>query len=179
MLTITVPGDEYFDDETQRFVTVGDTTLELEHSLASISKWESMWEKPFLGKAQKTTEETLSYVQIMAGEVDVSELLPKLSEENVAQINDYIVSKQSATWFSDAPGAKQSNEIITSEIIYYWMVSLNVPFECQHWHLNRLLTLIRVINQKNTPAKKMTPAERNAMAQRLNAERRARLKSNG
>ena len=180
MLMIVVPGVEMFDDRSQEFVTRGDVTLELEHSLVSLSKWESKHEKPFLGKGEKTTEEVLDYVKFMTLTPNVpEEVFPKLSEGNVTEINNYIEAKMSATWFSEPPGAPRSRDVITAELIYYWMVEFKIPFECENWHLNRLFTLIRVCNIKQSKPQKMSRSEATARQRELNAQRRAQLGTKG
>lgn len=184
MLTITVTLSEFFDEETSRFLQGETTTLELEHSLASLSKWESIHEKPFMTNDDKTSEEILSYIKVMTTTSNVPpEVFLHLSEKNIQEINQYINSKQSATWFRDMPNQAPNREIITAEIIYYWMTSLNVPLECERWHLAKLLTLIKVINEKNKPQKtKMGRSERSQMLadrQRLNAQRRAQMGTTG
>lgn len=179
MLTIVVPGVEMFDDTTQEFTTHGDVTIELEHSLVSLSKWESEFEKPFLGDSDKTTEEVLGYIKAMTLTPEVpEETFSKLSEENLASINEYIGAKMTATtiYEADSPPSRQT---ITSELIYYWMIALQIPFECETWHLNRLFMLIRVCNIKSAKPKKMTRAEAAARQRELNAQRRAKLGSKG
>lgn len=180
MLTIVVPGVEHFDERSQEFVTLNDVTLELEHSLVSLSKWESIYEKPFLGKAEKTTEETLGYIKTMTLTPNVpDQVYGRLSETNILEINGYLDAKMTATWFNDPPGAPQSRDVITSELIYYWMVTFQIPFECEHWHLNRLFTLIRVCNIKSAKPKKMSRSEAAARQRELNAQRRAQLGTKG
>lgn len=177
MLTITIPAKDYFNDATSEFVTVPEVQLEMEHSLVSLSKWESEFEKPFLGPDEKTTEETFGYIKAMLLTPDVSsEVLDRITNENMMDIQAYIGKKMSATWFSEIPGATRNREIITAEIIYYWMTALTIPFECETWHINRLFTLIKVTNQKNSPAKKMP---RNEAAQRMRELNEKRLAESG
>lgn len=180
MLTITVPGIEFFDDMNQVFINSDDFVIDLEHSLVSLSKWESIYEKPFLSSEDKTTDETMGYIRAMVLTSNLPEgVLDRLSNENMKDINAYIEAKRSATWFSDDPNAPRSREIITSELIYYWMVAFTIPLECEHWHLNRLFTLIKVCNMKNSKPK---PMSRNDIATRnreLNARRRAQLGTTG
>lgn len=181
MLKLTIKGEEHFDDEKNEFLSPVLGVLELEHSLVSLSKWESFWEKPFLGKEEKTDEQALWYVNAMVITPDFDpNLLNYLSVENFDQINKYIDAKMTATWFGDT-NSKPSSEVITAEVIYYWMIALNVPPEYQHWHLNRLLTLIKVINAKNQPEEKKKPVTQDQLAERrrLNAERRAQGQSKG
>jgi hypothetical protein len=181
MLTITVPGIESYDEKLDQFVSIGDVTLELEHSLVSLSKWESKFEKPFLGKSEKTTEEVLDYIRCMVLTPNApEEFLQKLSKENLEAVNAYIDRKMTATWFSEAPGApKTSREVITAELIYYWMTVFHIPFECETWHLNRLFTLIRICNLKQEKPKKMSRGEIAARNRELNAQRRAQLGTKG
>lgn len=179
MLRITVPGVEHFDEASQEFITLGDVILELEHSLVSLSKWESKFEKPFLGKDDKTTEEIIGYVKAMTLIEVPDDVFQKLSIENITAINDYIDAKMTATWFNEPPGAPRSRDIITAEVIYYWMITFQIPFECENWHLNRLFTLIRVCNIKQSKPKKMSRAEIGARNRELNAQRKAQLGTRG
>jgi len=179
MLKISVPLAEGFDEATKQFVDTETYALELEHSLASLSKWESREEKAFLGKEEKTNEQVLRYIKDMTLTSDVPwEIYLRLSPENIQQINAYINAKQTATWFNDQR-TRPSREIITAELIYYWMVSLQIPFECQYWHLNRLITLVRVCNEKNQPSKKMSRSDAARRQRELNAQRRANMGTRG
>lgn len=178
MLKIFIEGGERFDPVTNEFRTVKDTYLQLEHSLVSISKWEAKWHKPFLGKDDKTAEEIIDYVKCMTITQNVDpEIYNHLTQAIMNEISEYIADPMTATWFSKDPekkgASKTSNETITSELIYYWMIALQVPVEFQKWHLNRLLTLIRVCNIKNQPPKKMSKAESLARSHSINAARRA------
>lgn len=180
MLEITIPAIEYYDSEKDEFVSPvkKPVTLRLEHSLVSLQKWESKWHKPFLGDEEKTKEETLDYVRFMCTtpniDPDIYEYIP-MSE--MKRISDYISDPMTATWFNESksqgirPGKK---EVITAEIVYYWMVALGIPSEYRKWHLNQLLTLIRVINIKNTPPKKRSKKDTLAEYSRINAARRAK-----
>ena len=180
MLTIVVLGVEMFDDESQEFTTKDDVTLELEHSLVSLSKWESRHEKPFLGKTEKTSDEVLDYIKCMVLTPNVpDQVFSKFSEENFTEINDYIEARMTATWFNEVPGAPKSRDVITAELVYYWMVVFQIPFECETWHLNRLFTLIRICNVKQSKPKKMSRSEIAARNRELNAQRRAQLGTSG
>lgn len=181
MLQITIPETELWDERKQEFSYIKGTTLSLEHSLVSLSKWESKYHKPFLSKEDKTNEETLYYIKCMTitQNVDPNVYLA-LTNAQYIEINNYIGDSMTRTWFGEDKTAKKGREEqITSELIYYWMIALQIPFECQKWHLNRLLTLIRVCNIKNQPEKKMSPQDIRARNAALNAERKARLHTKG
>lgn len=180
MLKITIPEGELFNEETQEFLTCKEQTIQLEHSLVSLSKWESKWHKPFLGKEEKTFEETIDYVRCMTITQNVDPNVYKfLSNDNIKEINDYIGDPMTATTFNEIKGGSKSREIITSEVLYYDMIALNIPFECQKWHLNRLMTLIKVCDIKSQPPKKMSRRELMNRNAALNAARRKQLNSKG
>jgi hypothetical protein len=180
MLRITIPEAEYFDERTQTFITTKEQTLMLEHSLVSISKWESKWEKPFLSKDKKTTRETVDYIRCMTltQNVDPNVYLA-VNDDIVEQVSRYIDAPMTATWFNEDNNKRGgSGEVVTSEVIYYWMIALNIPPEYQKWHLNRLLTLIRVCNAKNNP-KKMSKKDIFAQNRALNAARKKQSQKKG
>lgn len=181
MLQLDIPSSEYFDEATSRFIRTPSYTINLEHSLFTVAQWEAKWKKPFLSKTEHTSEETLDYVRFMSLDPSTpEEAFSRIGNAELTQIIEFINSPQTATEFKEIPGQKKtSRNIITSEIIYNWMVGLQIPFEAEHWHLNRLVTLIRVIDNKNAPKKKMSQADIRAEQSRLNAERRARFGSNG
>lgn len=182
MLKIEIKGREYWDEKREEFIKTKDTVLQLEHSLVSISKWESKWHKPFLGKQEKTVEEIIDYIRCMTLTQNVNQEVYSLITNDVfKQITDYIDDSMTATWFSKTEKKKPNREIITSEIIYYWMIALNIPFECQKWHLNRLLTLIQVCNIKNEPPSKKRPSSRQIGREQaaINAARRKALHTKG
>lgn len=180
MLTIVVGAVEMFDSATQEFVDQGGSVLQLEHSLVSLSKWESAHETPFLSGKDKTPEEILEYVKCMELTQKVpAEIFNELSETNFLAINRYIEAKMTATWFAEQPGAPKSQEIVTAELIYYWMTVFNIPFECETWHLNRLFTLIRVCNLKQAKPEKMSRSDVAMRNRELNAQRKAQLGTKG
>lgn len=180
MLKITVPSTELWDEESERFIKVKEQTLQLEHSLVSLSKWESRWCKAFLSSKDKTNEEVLDYIKCMTLTQNVNPLVYMcLTNKNYADVNKYIDSPMTATRFSEDGSKKKNNEIVTSELIYCWMIALNIPLECQKWHLNRLMTLIRVCSIKNQPPKKKSKSEIMRSNAALNAARRKKYNSKG
>jgi len=179
VLKLTILVAESFDESKEEFIQ-HTVDVELEHSLVSLSKWESEFEKPFLTAKDKTSEEALAYVRAMCITPNVPpEIFYKLSQKNVDDINSYVNAKMTATWFNENTNQRPGRETITAELIYYWMSKLSVPFECQEWHLNRLLTLIRVCNVKEAPQKKMGKREAMQQQRSLNAQRRAQYGSTG
>lgn len=181
MLQVIVQiSPEMWDEKNEVFVDPKTVTLQLEHSLVSISKWESKWHKPFLSKDEKTYDETIDYIKCMTLTQNVKpDVYNHLSNDNVIEINSYIGDSMTATTFGKDRGGPPNREIITSEVIYYWMIALNIPFECQKWHLNRLLTLIRVCNIKNNPGKKLSRRETLSKFDAINAANRKRFHTKG
>ena len=180
MLTLTIPGIEIFDDELEEFRTEGDFELQLEHSLLSLSKWESKYKKPFLTSETKTSEELFDYflMMIITPEVPV-DVFERMNQKHINEIQAYIEGSRSATWFRENPHQKKSNEIITSELIYYWMTACSIPFECETWDLSRLFALIRVCIAKQSKPEKMSKAEIAARNRELNAQRRKQYGTSG
>jgi hypothetical protein len=180
MLTITVGAADVYNDETETFSSHGGTELQLEHSLVSLSKWESTHEKPFLDSKDKTPEEVLDYIRCMILPPNPpGEILRELSKENFEEINAYIDRKMTATWFSEIQPKTRNREVVTSELVYYWMTVFHIPFECETWHLNRLFTLIRICNIKQDKPKKMSRGEVARRNRELNEQRKAQLGTKG
>ena len=180
MLNVFIPEREYYDGVTETFITTPARSLVLEHSLVAISKWESKWMKPFLGKNSKTNEEIYDYIRCMIIGDDCDMFtLRNMPQTELDKITNYIQSSSTATTITQSKDSKPSREIITSELIYYWMVAFNIPFECQHWHLNRLLTLVNICNIKNSPPKKQSPRETLSRNAALNAARKKAMKTSG
>ena len=182
MLSITISGERRWDEEKEEFLpAMKDYTLQLEHSLLSIAKWESIYHKPFLS-TEKNLDMIKDYAKCMTINNVPDWVYERLSADNIDSITKYIEDNMTATWFSDQQPAhkngKMNGEVITAEIVYYWMIQMNIPVEFQKWHLNRLLTLIRVISIKNDPKgnkTKMTNADRKA----LNELRKAKYHTRG
>ncbi|MDD3288114.1 MAG: hypothetical protein PHX43_03815 [Alphaproteobacteria bacterium] len=180
MLRITAPETEQYDEKSGEFVIFKAQPLQLEHSLVSLSKWESKWKKPFLGKGEKTIEETIDYVKCMNLTQNVApEVFSRLTTDNLKEIRLYLADSMTATTLPKSHKQVGVKETITSELVYYWMVSLNIPFECQKWHLNRLLMLINVCNVKSSKPKKMSQKELASRNASLNAARRKAMNSGG
>jgi hypothetical protein len=176
MLEIEVTLKDSFDEETSTFGVLESRKVKLEHSLVSLSKWEAAWEEAFLGKKEKTREQTLSYIQMMVIGDDIPpEVFPNLVKNHLSEIQAYITTPMTATKVPQSQNQTSSREVITAELIYYWMVELGIPLEFQHWHLNRLFTMIQVFNLKKTPPKKMTHTDR----RKLNQARLAQYKTRG
>lgn len=179
MLKLTVQLSENFNEETNKFESEI-FILELEHSLISLSKWESVFEKPFLGPDEKSTEEIMAYIRMMILTPEYPEnIIGLLSQRNLEEINQYIDAKMTATWFNESKTASRTSEQITSELIYYWIVSYQIPWEVENWHLNRLFTLIKVFNIKNADPKKRTRQEIATDRRRLNEQRRQHHRTSG
>lgn len=182
MLEIYVEPQEFLNEETNEIIRVPGAKLKLEHSLISIKKWESKWHKPFLGNGEKTNEELLDYIRCMSLTSNIDPLVFQyLPPHAMVEIINYIKDPMTASWFNTSSiGASNfSMEIITNEIIYYWMIKFGVPFECQKWHIEQLLALIKTISIKDAPSKKMSKQEELAQRKALNAKRRAQMKSKG
>lgn len=180
MFQLVIEPREEWNETTQEFVYTKGQTLQLEHSLVSISKWEAKWCKPFLGEKQLSVEEITDYIRCMTLTQNVDPNIYKfLSNKNIEKVYQYINAPMTATKVPDKNTGPQSRETITSELIYYWMISYQIPFECQKWHLNRLLTLIRVCAYKNTPTKKHSKRDLMSRNAALNAARRQQLNTKG
>lgn len=178
MLDIIVPAREFYDEENNEFIYSKSTKLSLEHSLISLSKWESKWKKPFLS-SEKTIDETIDYIRCMTLTQNVRpEVYSSLSDENIKAVINYIEDPMTATTITHRKKGPKG-ETVTAELIYYWMVTLNIPFECQKWHLNKLITLIEVCSIKNQPQKKMSRNELLNRNRELNAARKAKYKTKG
>lgn len=179
MLKLDIPEIELYDETKQEFVTIAPFSLSLEHSLVSISKWESKWHKAFLENNNKTTEELKDYVRCMTLTQNVKpEFYDYVPNDIIDKINTYIDDPMTATTINSGQNKGPGRQIITSELIYYWMIQLGIPFECQKWHINRLLILIQVCSIKNDP-KKMSKRDIYSQNRSLNAARRAAMKSRG
>lgn len=184
MFKITIPGGELFDEETEMFVTLQPTTLNLEHSLIAISKWEAKYHIPFLDEVEKTKEQIEYYIQCMTIDKNINPNVYKfIPSYLIDEILEYIRDPMTATWFGDDSKSnkkKVKNEIITSELIYYWMIALNIPAEYEKWHINRLLTLVRICNIKNSSdSKKISKKDMLKDYDALNEARKAKLNTKG
>jgi hypothetical protein len=180
MLQLTIPASERYDEITNQFQYSREQVLQLEHSLVSLAKWESKWCKPFLTKDLKTRDETIDYIRCMTVSQNVDPISYMfITGSDIQAVNLYIEAPMTATTFSKLSSNGPNREIVTAELIYYWMIALNIPFECQKWHLNRLLTLINVCNIKNQPPKKMKKADLLARNKALNEQRLAALNTTG
>ena len=179
MLKLIIPAIEQYDETRNEFINTKEKILQLEHSLVSLSKWESKWCKPFLSKEEKTFEESVDYIRCMTITQHMNyDDYSGVTNAQIREVTKYIEAPMTATIFTKDK-RPPNREIITAEIIYYWMVALNIPFECQKWHLNRLLTLINVCNIKNNPPKRMSRKELMNRNSALNAARRQSLNTKG
>lgn len=184
MLEIILPPHEYTIETPEGDVLFGKSpggTLLLEHSLISLSKWESKFKKPFLDE-KKTREESIYYIKCMTLNKNVPEdIYQFITDSDINRINEYIDDSMSATWFNEKSNSKRkkNSEVITSELIYYWMIALNIPVQFEKWHLNRLMTLIKVCEIKQRDPKKMKKNEILARNKRINDARRKQLGSKG
>lgn len=169
-----------FDPSTQRFITTKEQKLSFEHSLLSIVKWESKWHKPYLSREPKTEEENIDYIRCMCLTPNVDpNVFYAIDEKSAQAIADYIANPMTATTIKK-DDKRPSREIITNELIYFWMTQFNIPFDpCQKWHFNRLMMLIQVAAVKNQPSKKMSKKDILSRNMALNAQRKARMGTHG
>ena len=174
-LIITIPAEEWFDNQTQTFEYGNEITLTLEHSLISISKWEAKWKKSYIDSEEKTNEELWDYIRCMSikGEPKLEDI-KRITREDYIKILDYIADPMTATVVKPEKKAGANSQFITSELIYSWMTAYRIPWEAQKWHLNRLLTLIGVCNENQKPPKKMTRQEQIARQKEINARNKAK-----
>lgn len=186
MLQITIPAveaSELWDEKNMQFIPIParkEQALQLEHSLVSLSKWESKWCKPFFSKEEKTIDETLDYIRCMTINKNVDiDVYRYIDDETLKRITDYIYAPMTATTINEPKTARKKQQIVTSELIYYWMIANQIPFECEKWHLNRLITLIRVCNAENTPPKKTSKKELMSRYAAMNAANRKKFNSKG
>ena len=180
MLTILVPETELYDEKKNEFIQIKEQTLVLEHSLVSIAKWESKWKKSYLSSVNKSYDETIDYIKCMTITKNVNPLIYKsLNKEALSAIEKYINDPMTATYFYDKDERPSGPNIVTAEVVYYWMIALNIPMECQKWHFNRLITLIKVCNIKSNPGKKMSRREIITRNQALNEERKRKYNTRG
>ena len=194
MKTIHIPAGLFFNEADETFIETEPVTIEIEHSLVSVSKWESKWHIPFFENKigpnetnKKTNEQLIDYVRCMTLTPDVDpNVYYALSQETIKEISDYIEDPMSAIDWSKKKNnsntrtyGRPSSETMTSELIYYWMISCGIPHEYENWHLNRLLSLIQLCSIKNTPAKKMSPHALMSRNASLNAARRKALNTTG
>ena len=180
MFKLTISVGEQWDESKEEFIPAKEQTLQLEHSLVSLSKWEAKWHKPFLETLEMTREESLDYIKCMTITQNVDpDIYKYIGPTELAEVRKYIDDPMTATTFSKQQNAKRNKRIITAELIYYWMIAQNIPMECQKWHLNRLMTLIRVCSAENEPPTKKSKREIANDYAALNAERRRRLQSKG
>lgn len=174
MLEIVIKGDEFYNYETEEFVYKNSVAVQLEHSLSAVSKWEAKHKIAFLGKVEKTPEQILDYYRCMAITPDVPEgIWYKIDEKNIKDIQDYIEDPHTATAILARPGQK-SQDVPTSDLIYYWMFSLEIPLEAEKWHLNKLFALIKVFDAKNNQSK-VDPKSAAQQRAAINAANRQKL----
>ena len=184
MLQIKIPANEFFDEQKNLFINTKEITLTLEHSLISISKWEQKFHKPFIKTVTTqgaiTDEEWKYYIQCMTITQNVDPMVYEgIGLDLTTQILEYIDDPMTATTFNDHGRKPGKQQIVTSELIYYWMISFGIPFECEKWHLNRLLTLIKTCDVKSSPRKKKSRNETIQEYAALNKARRAAAHSKG
>lgn len=184
MLKIHIPAGEVWNSQEEIFETCKGYDLVLEHSLISISKWESKWHKAYLGPQEKTKEEIFDYIRCMIVTPGIPDNITKfITESNLREITDYMRNPMTATVFNSFEDNKPqapSKDTMTSEYIYFLLSSYRIPFrDVEKWHLNRLLTLIRICSIKNEPPKKSNPKHLAKSRSSLNAARRARSGSKG
>ena len=174
-MRLIIPArDDLWDESTGTFISMKEQVLHLEHSLISLSKWESKVKKPFLSSSNKTAEEWLFYNKCMTLNQLSDYVYNFITPEMMEEVLNYIEDPMTATTFSDFTNSNGRPEVVTSEIIYYNMFSFGIPIELEKWHLNRLIALIRVFSIKGGNTKKMSKAEAAAFQRSINDRRLAK-----
>lgn len=183
MLEIHIPELEFYDESNNEFFTRKPLDVSLAHSLISISKWEGIWKKAYFPSSyQEGLQgglEELSYVECMIIGKTPSYVPMYLLQNHKRELHEYINDTQTATTLHQLGPRKGVTPTITSELIYYWMIKFGIPFECQRWHVSRLLALIEVCNNKeNAKGNKMNPVDSARYRYELNKKRLAAYDQN-
>lgn len=184
MFVLNIKEKVLWNEKDQEFVTISPYTIKIEHSLLSIRKWESKWHKPFMTQTQKTQAEQKDYVRCMTIGYELpEEVYATLDAQEMNEVFTYMNEPMTATWFSEndqkQAKSKMGSETVTYEIVYYWMSKLNIPYDCEKWHINSLMTLIKVSMLKEQPSKKMSKRDVMSQNRALNEQRKAKMKSKG
>lgn len=153
--------------------------LQFEHSLRSLSKWESKNKIAFLAGREKTPAQMVDYYRCMLLSPEDPDLVYLLDPSQMEELTNYINENQTASSVPNEGPTQYNPETTTSELVYFWMTALKINWEAQDWHFSRLMMLVQITSYKQQPPKKRNPREVLSDMRRENERRKKLFNTSG